>query len=57
MEVLLAVESDCLGLNLAVFYIDFVATEDDRDILANTDEIAYNKARSQPKGGAMSVRV
>lgn len=41
LEVLLAVESDGLGLNLALLDVDFVAGEDDGDVLADTDEVAY----------------
>ena len=32
-------ESDLLGLNLAVLHVDLVSNKDDRDVLANTDEI------------------
>jgi len=53
------VESDCLGFNLAVFYIDFVPTQNDRDILADTDEIAYNKQGLAKEGhdGGVEGRV
>jgi hypothetical protein len=40
LEVLFAVEGDRLGLDFAVFYVDFVATEDDGDVFADTDEVA-----------------
>jgi hypothetical protein len=40
LEVFLAVEGNRLGLDLAVFYIDLVATEDDGDVFADTDEVA-----------------
>ena len=40
MQILLAVEGDGLGLDFALFDIDFVATEDDRNVFANADEIA-----------------
>ena len=39
MEVLLAVEGDGLGLNFALFDVDFVAAEDDGDVFAHADEI------------------
>jgi len=39
LEVLLAVESDLLGLNLAVTHVNFVADKYDRDGLAYTGEI------------------
>lgn len=39
LEVFLAVESDFLGLDLAVLDVDLVAAEDDGDVVADTDEI------------------
>jgi hypothetical protein len=39
LEVLLAVEGDLLGLNLAVTHVNFVADKYDRDGLAHTGEI------------------
>lgn len=39
LEVLLAVEGDGLGLDLALLNIDLVAAEDDWDVLADTDEV------------------
>jgi hypothetical protein len=39
LEVLLAVEGDGLGLDLALLHIDFVTAKHNRDVLANTDEI------------------
>lgn len=39
LKVLLAVEGDGLGLDLALLDVDLVTAEDDGDILANTDEI------------------
>ena len=39
LEVLLAVEGDLLGLDLAVADIDFVANKHDRDGLANTGQV------------------
>jgi hypothetical protein len=41
LEVLLAVECDGLGLDLALLHVDLVAAEDDGDVLADTDEIAW----------------
>lgn len=32
-------EGNGLGLNLALLHVDLVATEDDGDVLANTDEV------------------
>ena len=40
LEVLLAVECDGLGLDLALLDVDLVAAEDDGDVLADTDEVA-----------------
>lgn len=40
LQVLLAVESDGLGLHLALLNIDLVTAENDGDVLADTDEIA-----------------
>lgn len=39
LEVLLAVESDGLGLDLALLDIDLVAGQDNGDVLANANEI------------------
>lgn len=39
LEVLLAMESDGLGLDLALLHIDLVAAENDGNVLANSDEI------------------
>lgn len=39
LEVLLAVEGDGLGLDLALLDVDLVAGQDDRDVLADTDEV------------------
>lgn len=39
LEVLLAVEGDGLGLDLALLHVDLVTGEDDRDVLADTDEV------------------
>lgn len=39
LEVLLAVESDCLCLHFALLHIDFVASENDWDVFADTDQV------------------
>lgn len=39
LEVLLAMESDCLRLDFSLLHVDFVASKDDRNVLANTDQI------------------
>lgn len=39
LEVLLAVESDALGLDLALLDIDLVTAENNGDVLADTDKI------------------
>lgn len=39
LQVLLAVKDDALSLNLAVFNIYFVATQDNGNVLTNTDQI------------------
>ena len=39
LQVLLAVEGDGLGLDLALLDVDLVAAQDDRDVLADADEI------------------
>ena len=41
LEVLLAVEGNGLGLHLTLLNIDLVTGEDNRDILADTDEITW----------------
>ena len=41
LEVLLAVEGDGLGLDLALLDINLVAGENDGDVFADTDEIAW----------------
>jgi hypothetical protein len=39
LEVLLAVEGDGLGLDLALLYVDLVAGKDNGDVLADTDQV------------------
>lgn len=41
LEVLLSVEGNGLGLDLALLHIDLVSGENDRDLLANTDQVTY----------------
>ena len=41
LEVLLSVEGDSLGLDLALLHIDLVTAENDGNVLANSDEITY----------------
>jgi hypothetical protein len=43
LEVLLAVESDGLGLDLTFLNIDLVTGQDDRDVLANSDEVTWGE--------------
>jgi hypothetical protein len=43
LEVLLPVEGDGLGLDLAFLDVDLVAAEDDGDVFANADEITWNR--------------
>lgn len=42
LEVLLAVEGDGLGLDLALLHVDLVSSEDDWDVLAHTDEVTWS---------------
>ena len=37
LQVLFAVEGDCFGFDFAVFDVDFIATEDDGDVFANSN--------------------
>ena len=39
LQVLLSVESDSLRLDLTFLHVDLVATEDNWDVFANTDEV------------------
>ena len=39
LKVLLAVEGDGLRLNFALFHVDLVTAQDDRNVLADTDKI------------------
>lgn len=47
LEVLLSVESDSLGLDLALLYIYLVAAQNDRDVLADTNKITCDTIVSQ----------
>jgi hypothetical protein len=40
LEVLLSVEGDGLGLDLALLDVDLVAGQDNGDVLADTDQVA-----------------
>lgn len=40
LEILLPVEGDGLGLDLALLHIDLVAAEDNGDVLADTNQVA-----------------
>lgn len=43
LEVLLAVEGDGLGLDLALLHVDLVTGEDNGDVLADTDEVTWGE--------------
>lgn len=43
LEVLLAVEGDGLGLDLALLHVDLVSGENDGDVLAHADEVTCDK--------------
>lgn len=38
-------ESDGLGLDLALLHIDLVTAENDGDVLANADQVTYGVVR------------
>lgn len=40
LKILLPVEGDGLGLDLALLHIDLVAAEDNGDVLADTNQVA-----------------
>ena len=40
LQVLFAVKCNCFGLDFAIFYVDFVAAEDNGDVVADTDQVA-----------------
>jgi len=42
LKVLLAMEGDCLCLNFSLLYVDLVSSEDDWDVLADTDQVTYH---------------
>jgi hypothetical protein len=41
LEVLLAVEGDGLGLDLALLHVDLVSGKDDGNVLADTDQVTW----------------
>ena len=41
LKVLFSMESDGLGLDFALFHINFIACQDDRDILADANEVTW----------------
>ena len=43
LQVLLAVEGDGLGLDLALLHVDLVTGEDNGDVLADTDEVTCKR--------------
>lgn len=45
LKILLAVECDGLGLDLALLHIDLVAAKNNGDILADTDQVTWEKVR------------
>jgi hypothetical protein len=51
LEVLLSVEGDGLGLDLSLLDIDLVTAENNGDVLANSDEITWNRFVSLCLGG------
>ena len=50
LEVLLAVEGDGLGLDLALLHVDLVTGEDDGDVLTDTDEVTYSSVNQKDLG-------
>lgn len=45
MEILLSVESDGLGFNLSLLDINLVTSEDDGNVLADTDQVTCKKKK------------
>jgi len=43
LEVLLAMEGNSFGLDLAFLHVDLVTAEHDRNVLTDTDQIAFAK--------------
>lgn len=41
LKVLFSMEGDGLGLDFALFHVDFVARQDDRDVLADANEVTW----------------
>jgi hypothetical protein len=50
LEILLPMESDGLGLDFSFLHIDLVASEDNWDVFADTDEITYNSCEIMTRG-------
>ena len=48
-------EGDGLGLDLSLLHIDLVTAENDGDVLADTDEIAYHQIVSEALGNVNRV--
>ena len=48
LKILLAVESDGLGLHLSLFDIDFVAAKDDWNLLADADKVTWDRISRTP---------
>lgn len=46
-------EGDGLGLDLSLLHIDLVTAENDGDVLADADEIAYHEVVSETVGDEM----
>ena len=54
LQVLLAVEGDSLGLDLALLDVDLVAAEDDGDVFAHADEVTYHAvSRRLPRAAGL----
>lgn len=41
LKILLAMEGDRLGLDFALLHVDFVARKDDRNVLADPNEVTF----------------
>ena len=48
LKILLAMESDGLGLHFSLFDVDFVAAKDDWDLLADADEVTWERISRTP---------
>ena len=56
LQVFLAMESNRLGLDFAFLDVDFVAAEDDGDVLADTDEVTCFKQKTPVRKPFFSSR-